>query len=73
MGRPRLVEVEGTLTDLDGHCLLEVRRLAEAGVPLEDMAILYRRGNAIRRLRTRLAHLDIPHRVLGEERPERAR
>ena len=70
-GRPRLVEVEGTLTDLDGHCLLEVRRLAEAGVPLEDMAILYRRGNAIRRLRTRLAHLDIPHRVLGEERPER--
>ena len=70
-GRPRLVEVEGTLTDLDGHCLREVQRLAAAGVPLDDMAILYRRGNAIRRLRTRLAHLDIPHRVLGEERPER--
>ena len=71
-GRPRLVEVEGTLTDLDGHCLREVSRLAGQGVPLEDMAILYRRGNLIRRLRTRLAHLDIPHRVLGEERPERA-
>ena len=70
-GRPRLVEVEGTLTDLDGHCLREVQRLADAGVPLEDMAILYRRGNAIRRLRTRLAHLDIPHQMLGEERPER--
>ena len=41
-GRPRLVEVEGTLTDLDGHCLREVRRLASAGVPWSDMAILYR-------------------------------
>ena len=71
-GRPRLVEVEGTLTDLDGHCLREVSRLAGQGVPLEDMAILYRRGDAIRRLRTRLTYLDIPHRVLGEERPERA-
>ncbi len=71
-GRPRLVEVEGTLTDLDGHCLGEVGRLAGQGVPLEDMAVLYRRGNVIRRLRTRLAYLDIPHRVLGEERPERA-
>ena len=71
-GRPRLVEVEGTLTDLDGHCLGEVLRLAGEGVPLENVAILYRRGNVIRRLRTRLVHLDIPHRVLGEERPERA-
>ena len=71
-GRPRLVEVEGTLTDLDGHCLREVRRLADAGVPLDDMAILFRRSNAFQRLRTRLAHLDIPHQVLGEERPERA-
>ena len=71
-GRPRLVEVEGTLTDLDGHCLREVRRLADAGVPLDDMAILFRRSNPFQRLRTRLAHLDIPHQVLGEERPERA-
>ena len=36
------------------------------------MAILYLRGDAIHRLRTRLTHLDIPHRVLGEERPERS-
>ena len=43
-GRPRLVEVEGTLTDLDGHCLREVRRMADAGVPLGNMAILYREG-----------------------------
>ena len=71
-GRPRLVEVEGPLTDLDGQCLREVCRLAGQGVRWEDMAILYRRGDAIRRLRTRLTHLDIPHRVLGEERPERA-
>lgn len=71
-GRPRLVEAEGTLTDLDGYCLGEVGRLAGQGVPLEDMAVLYRRGNVIRRLRTRLAYLDIPHRVLGEERTERA-
>ena len=72
-GRPRLVEAEGTLTDLDGHCLREVCRLADQqGVPWEDMAILYRRSDAILRLRTRLTHLDIPHRVLGEERPERA-
>ena len=72
-GRPRLVEAEGTLTDLDGHCLREVCRLADQqGVPWEDMAILYRRSDAIHRLRTRLTHLDIPHRVLGEERPERA-
>ena len=35
-GRPRMVEVEGTLTDLDGHCLREVCRLAEQGVPWED-------------------------------------
>ena len=71
-GRPRLVEVEGTLTDLDEHCLREVRRLSDQGTPWSDMAILYRGGGAIRRLRTRLTHLDIPHRVLGEERPERA-
>ena len=65
-GRPLLVEVEGTLTDLDEHCLREVRRLADQqGVPLENMAILYLRGDAIHRLRTRLTHLDIPHRVLG--------
>ena len=71
-GRPRLVEVEGTLTALDGHCLREVSRLAGQGVSWEDMAILYRRGDTIHRLRTRLTHLDIPHRGLGEERPERA-
>ncbi len=71
-GRPRLVEVEGTLTGLDEHCLREVRRLADQqGIPLEEMAILYLRSDAIHRLRTRLTHLDIPHRVLGEDRPER--
>ena len=71
-GRPRLVEVEGTLINLDDHCLRDVCRLAGQGVPWSAMAILYRRGDAIRRLRTRLTHLDIPHRVLGEARPERA-
>ena len=71
-GRPRLVQAEGTRTDLEGHCLREIRRMSGQGALWEDMAILYRRGDVVQRLRTRLTHLDIPHRVLGEERPERA-
>ena len=70
-GAPVLVEVEGTLRDMYTHAVDEVRRLADAGVPWEDMAMLYRRGGVDRRLETQLIHRDIPHHVLGNVRQER--
>ena len=67
-GAPVLVEVEGTLRELYTHCLEEVQRLAEEGMPWEDMAILFRKGDAARRLATQLVHRDVPYRVLGGPR-----
>ena len=73
---PALVEVEGTLREMYTHAVYEARRLADAGVPWEDMAMLCRRGGVDRRLETQLIHGDIPHHVLGnvgQERPGDAR
>ena len=67
-GAPVLVEVEGTRREMYTSCLEEVMRLAEEGMPWEDMAILYRRGDAAQRLATQLVHRDIPYRVLGGPR-----
>ena len=67
-GAPVLVEVEGTLREMSTHCLEEVQRLAEEGMPWEDMAILYRKGDAARRLATQLVHRDVPYWVLGGPR-----
>ena len=67
-GRSRLVEVQGALPDMDTHCLNELQALAARGIDWEDMAILYRRDGAVRRMRTQLAHRTIPYRVLGEAR-----
>ena len=64
-GAPVLVEVEGTLREMYTACLEDAQRLADDGMPWEDMAILYRRGDAARRLATQLVHRDIPFQVLG--------
>ena len=69
-GNPVLEEVEGTLQDMDTHCLNEIQKLAARGIPWKDIAILYRRDGAIQRMKTQLAHRDIPYRVLGEARKE---
>ena len=69
--KPRLVEVEGTLQDMDNHFLDEVERLDDSGWQLEDMAYLYRKNGAVSRMRTKLAYRDIPYRVLGENRKGR--
>ena len=69
--KPRLVEVEGTLQDMDNHFLDEVERLDDSGWQLEDMACLYRKNGAVSRMRTKLAYRDIPYRVLGENRKGR--
>ena len=69
--KPRLVEVEGTLQDMDNHFLDEVERLNDLGSRLEDMACLYRQNGVVSRMRTKLAYRDIPYRVLGENRKER--
>ena len=66
-GEPALlVEQEGDFDDIANHCLDEIQRLHGLGIPLGDMAVLDRRGRALEWMRTRLAHRDIPHRVLGE-------
>ena len=67
-GAPVLVEVEGTIREMSTACLEEVRRLADEGMPWEDMAILYRKGGLARRLATQLVHRDVPYRVLGGPR-----
>ena len=64
-GAPVLVEVEGTQRELYTHCLEDAQGLADDGMSWEDMAILYRRGDAARRLATQLVHRDIPFQVLG--------
>ena len=66
-GEPALLlEQEGDFDDIANHCLDEIQRLHGLGIPLGDMAVLDRRGRALEWMRTRLAHRDIPHRVLGE-------
>ena len=66
-GEPALlVEQEGDFDDIANCCLDEIQRLHKLGMPLGDMAVLDRRGRALDWMRTRLAHRDIPHRVLGE-------
>ena len=65
-GPPKLVEVPGTLQDMYSHCLGRIQEIAAGGIPWEDMAVLYRVGGHVRRMRTQLAHRDIRYRVLGE-------
>ena len=70
-GEPALlVEQEGDFDDIANHCLDATQRLHGLGIPLGDMAVLDRRGRALEWMRTRLAHRDIPHRVLGEPPPD---
>ena len=68
---PRLVTVEGHFLDMDIRCLEDAKTLHGQGVEWEDMAVLDRRGRAVDRMRTQLAHRDIPFRVLGEAPPDR--
>lgn len=70
-GRPRLVEVRGALQDMYTRCLDDLQAQAALGTPWEDMAVLYRRNGAVRRMRAQLAHRDIPYTVLGGERAEK--
>ena len=67
---PLLVEVEGTHEDMDRLALDQVQRWARQGIPWESLAVLDRRGRAVARMRTQLAHRDIPYRVLGEVPPD---
>ena len=71
MRNPRLVEIEGVLQDMDTHFLNLAQQLVGPGCAWEDMACLYRKEGIVRRMRTQLAHRDIPFKVLGAGGPER--
>ena len=68
---PCLVEVAGSWHAVVRRCLDDVQRLQDEGIPLEDVAVLYRNPNALRRMKTMLLHLDMPYRVLDERRLQR--
>ena len=71
-GEPALlVEAEGILEDIDRLVLDEIQRLARQGVPPDSIAVLYRRGSPVERMRTLLAHRGIPYTVLGGKPPDR--
>ena len=63
--RPRLVAVSGTFTDMENHCLGELQRLHDMGIPWEDMCVMDRGGRALGRMSSRLVHRGIPHRELA--------
>ena len=64
--KPFLRRVRGSLIEMYIQCIDEVQRLVESGVELNEIALLYRRGRPIGRLRSLLTHRDIPYRVLDE-------
>lgn len=73
---PRLVEVAGPWHAVFGRCLDDVLCRHGEGVPLEDIAVLYRNAGTLRRMKTVLTHRNIPYRVLEEphlQRPTDAR
>ena len=68
---PCLVEVAGPWHAVVRRCVDDIRRLQDEGILLEDVAVLYRHPNALRRMKTMLVHLDVPYRVLDERRLQR--
>ena len=68
---PLLVEVDGIQEDMDRWCLEGLQRWAQQGIPWDQMAVLDRHGRALGRMRTQLAHRNIPYRVLGADPPDR--
>lgn len=67
--KPELVMVDGTFRNMVRHCIADIKELIDGGVNESDIAILYRRPGVMDRMRTGLAHLGIPYRVMGYPAP----
>ena len=69
--KPRVATVEGSARQADQFVIAEIQEAKRQGVDWAEMALVYRRNAASRRLASRLQNNRIPYHILGDtRRPE---